>query len=78
MKSQKIFVIEQINDDKILFNKRRLYNMGCKYIIDSELEWEFKSDYNYKQHINDEILNNIEIDNESFSQNFAENKSDEN
>jgi hypothetical protein len=41
MKSYKIFVIEQINDDKILFNKGRLYNMGFKYIIDNELEWEF-------------------------------------
>jgi hypothetical protein len=61
----------------ILLNKRRLYNMGCEYIIDNELEWEFKFDYNYKQHINDEILNNFEIDNESFSQNFDENNSDE-
>ncbi len=51
--------------------------MGCEYIIDNELEWEFKFDYNYKQHINDEILNNFEIDNESFSQNFDENNSDE-
>ena len=38
-KAYKIFVIEQSNENKI-FNKGRLYNMGFKYIIENEKEWE--------------------------------------
>ena len=39
-KAYKIFVIEQSNENKV-FNKGRLYNMGFKYIIENEKEWEF-------------------------------------
>lgn len=37
----KIFVIEQSDGDHIMFNKGRLYNIGFKYVIENEKEWEF-------------------------------------
>ena len=40
-RAYKIFVVEQINDFKVMFNKGRLYNTGFHYIMESEREWEF-------------------------------------